>query len=137
MKNLRTLLKKLRISGVAGVDHPAHMHPGWAVMKSHPATSLEGVVAQVIEPARRELTEDAIRLEATSNLFRENQRELERIEQTAARTLQHQAETRSMLEEQIDSLSAIQKWVGSDFRKAEQSRPTSIDIGRSVWGLDS
>ena len=31
---VKKFLKKIRIEGVAGVDEPAHGHPGWAVIKS-------------------------------------------------------------------------------------------------------
>ena len=137
MNKVKRMLQKLRITGVAGVDHPAHLHPGWAVIKSHQPVSVEEVEAEALEPVRQELRADASTLDEITRVSQQNARELEQIEQATRKLTERQAETQSMLEDQLGRFTALRAWVGSDLRKVEEPRLTPIDIGRSVWGLES
>ena len=45
-----TKLTELTIKETSGVDHPAHLHEGWMVMKSE--EDLDSTLDQIIEPGR-------------------------------------------------------------------------------------
>ena len=49
-----TKLTELTIKETSGVDHPAHLHEGWMVMKSD--DDLDGTLDQIIEPDSQENT---------------------------------------------------------------------------------
>jgi len=49
-----TKLTELTIKETSGVDHPAHLHEGWMVMKSE--DDLDGTLDQIIEPDSQENT---------------------------------------------------------------------------------
>lgn len=49
-----TKLTELTIKETSGVDHPAHLHEGWMVMKSE--DDLDGALDQIIEPDSQENT---------------------------------------------------------------------------------
>ena len=59
-------LTNLRLKHISGVDHPASLHEGWAVMKSS-ENELESALAEVIDPEPESLekkVEDTIQEEA-------------------------------------------------------------------------
>ena len=49
-----TKLTELTIKETSGVDHPAHLHEGWMVMKSE--DDLDTALNQIIEPDSQENT---------------------------------------------------------------------------------
>jgi len=136
---IRKLLKNIRITGVAGVDHPAHLTPGWAVMKSADRDSVNDAVNEVVHPVLDQLAKQRRRVEEVRQILDENDRALRELEAELKHPISKSAATlRSNVEDLADKLDALRSWLGPDvaasLKKAETL--TADDASRIFWGLD-
>lgn len=133
---VRTLLQRLKLTGVAGVDSPAHLMPGWVVMKSADDLDVVSAIDEALQPARTALAEERAELHEIRQLLERNDEELRRIQvgdvQKSTRDL------RDQVDEQSERLERLTAWVGTDVSQSVEKakRLTATEASRLFWGLD-
>lgn len=130
-------LAKIRLTGAAGVDHPAHEHPGWVVMKSEQddiAQAINEAMTPVVEQLRRERDE----VQELGRLIAANQLALDDLTaQLEGRIEKSEDDLRTKTSKLADDVRRVQEWMGGDVRtsitKAENL--DALEASRLFWGI--
>lgn len=94
MANKTRKMVNLAIEETSGVDHPAHLHEGWLVMKSADESEVQRVLDETLteEESMPEVTQDEVTTTAT-----DEQVEVEKAEMTLEQAMKKIAELESKL----------------------------------------
>lgn len=129
-------LAKIRLTGAAGVDDPAHMFPGWVVMKTN--DDLANAINEAIRPAVDALQRDRSELHEVAELVAENQRAIDDLtEQLQGRIEKSADDTRTKVAKLADDVRRVQVWTGTDVRTSIEKAESmdAVEASRLFWGL--
>lgn len=136
-KKKKGFLAKIHLTGAAGVDSPAHQHPGWIVLKSEDddlAQAINESLAPVVQELRRERTE----VQELSQLIAANQLALDDLTaQLEGRLEKSEGDLRTKAGKLADDVRRVQDWMGGDVRtsisKAENM--DAVEASKLFWGI--
>ena len=138
MSEDRKFLSKIKLTGAAGVDHPAHQMPGWLVMKSagDPVTE---AIREALQPTYERASEERRSLDEIRQLIADNQRMLDDLDaQMNGGIEKSHDDLRTEAATLADKVQQIRSWTGADVRQSIQKaeRLTAAEASRLFWGLD-
>lgn len=131
-------LAKIRLTGAAGVDHPAHMHEGWLVVKSEDGGEVVQAINQAMAPVVRQLRRERTEVQELSRLIAANQLALDDLTaQLEGRIEKSEDDLRTKAGKLADDVRRVQEWMGGDVRtsitKAENM--DALEASRLFWGI--
>ncbi len=126
-------LARLSLTGAAGVDSPAHGHPGWVVMKGAD-DDVAAAVNEALAPAVEALREDRDNLRELAVLIDEHANAIDELtEAIHGRIEKAEDDLRTQAARLADQVRELHLWSGANVRP---SQVTNLDnAGRMVWGL--
>ena len=134
MGKARGFLSKIRLTGVAGVDHPAHEHEGWLVVKER--DDLQRALGDALRPAYEVLRDERSRLADIARFAEDNQRALDDLTSMLDGPITKSAETRTEVERLVDDVDALVKWLGDDAtQNTTDETLSSVEASRLFWGI--
>lgn len=129
-------LSKIRLTGAAGVDEPAHGFAGWVVMKSD--DELANAINDAIHPAREQVAADRAKFEEVKRLAAANQRALDELTgQIHGRMEKSTDDTRTKVARLAEDIRRVQAWTGTDVQASIQKAESmdAHEASRLFWGV--
>jgi hypothetical protein len=130
-------LSKIRLTGAAGVDEPAHKFPGWVVMKDS-NNELAQAINEALESAVAQLRTERAELHDLATLVAQNQLAIDELTGLLRGRVEKSNEDVSTKAARLaDDVHRIQDWMGNDVRtsitKAESM--DAVEASRLFWGI--
>ena len=139
MSEDRKFLSKIKLTGAAGVDHPAHEHSGWLVMKSA-GDPVADAIRDALRSTYERASEERRNLDEIRQLIADNQRMLNDLDALLnGRSEKAHDDLRPEAASLADKVQQIRSWTGTDVRQSIQKaeRLTASEASRLFWGLDA
>ena len=136
-KKKKGFLAKIHLTGAAGVDSPAHNHPGWIVLKSE-ADDIAQAINEAMTPVVQQLRRERDEAQELRRLVAANQLALDELTaQLEGRLEKSEDDLRTKAGQLADDVRRIQEWMGGDVRtsitKAESL--DALEASRLFWGI--